>query len=187
MFRCFLNEKKSRIKVEEIMKTIKNKIITFLSLSTFLVAQYLEFGLSYPLVEVLPKYKEISNSKINMLYGVGVSLDLFYKKKQDFFLLTGLDISSYQNFSSGNSSFFQVSANILANISFKDRYFLGAGMSFLRHAFLPEKEVDQVALTTDVGSFFNENIYAVLKYHLFLKENEMKHFNVLKLSIGYKL
>lgn len=162
-------------------------LVSFIFIANTLPAQNLEIGLAYPLLTYSSQYSEISHPEGTLFYGVGVKVDVILKfDNTDLFLKSNINICSYQYFKNNTGAFFNLSFNAFVDYLIYKNFYGGIGMAFHDYAIVPSTEIIQSSVSVNLGFSILNHYYFDMIYDYMFIDNQMKNFNTLFFSIGYK-
>ncbi|MGD9487582.1 MAG: hypothetical protein AB7W47_06140 [Calditrichaceae bacterium] len=151
-----------------------------------LPAQEFMFGLSYPAFSYSRGYENISSEKESVLYGVGISVDIFVNEIHNQLLLkSSFGISSYQNFTNKMADFYNLSFNTFINRLSKNKYYYGIGFGLHDYVELPA-DFDQASIAGNFGLFVKKSIYVDFIMNYMLMNEEMQNDIISSVTIGYR-
>ncbi len=151
-----------------------------------LPAQEFMFGLSYPAFSYSRGYENISSEKESVLYGVGISVDIFVNEIHNQLLLkSSFGISSYQNFMNKMADFYNLSFNTFINRLSKNKYYYGIGFGLHDYVELPA-DFDQASIAGNFGLFVKKKIYVDFILNYMLMNEEMQNDITSSVTIGYR-
>ncbi|MGD9899637.1 MAG: hypothetical protein AB7T22_10990 [Calditrichaceae bacterium] len=155
--------------------------------ATSLSSQELIFGMSYPALSYSQGYENISSEKESVLYGVGISVEIFVNEFHNQLLLkSSFGISSYQSFKNRMASFYNLSFNTFINRISKNKYYYGIGLGLHDFVELPA-EFNQASIAGNFGIFVKKNIYADFIINYMIMNEKLQNHIISSFSIGYRI